>query len=157
MCSTFMTKKVYFQLKCNYIVADNKRSHKKIFSPLRKTSSTGLLLDVFFFLCTPDKSRFRSLESSNHKDHNDRINQSPPGIAKPVVSLRLSFSCRIHPRIFAMFRCCSGQVQLYCGTMSTLRGIKSHRHSFEPPYLGSHGLIQKAKLLRTSKVITSCP
>ena len=46
---TFWTKKVYFQLKCNNIVADNKRSYKKIFSPLRKTSGSRLLLDVFFF------------------------------------------------------------------------------------------------------------
>jgi hypothetical protein len=48
-CPMFKTKKVYFQLKCNKIVADNKRSYNKIFSPLRKTSGSRLSLDVFFF------------------------------------------------------------------------------------------------------------
>ncbi len=46
---TLGVKTVNFRLKCDCAVADNKRSYKKIFSPLRKTSGAVLLLDVFFF------------------------------------------------------------------------------------------------------------
>ena len=139
VCSTFRTKKVYFQLKCNYIVADNKRSYKKFFLPSGK-HRVAACCSVFSLFIKPDKSRFRSLEYSNYKEYHNRINQNQLSIVKPIVSLRLSFSCHIHQHIFAMFVCRDGSVQLYCGMMNTLRGTTSHHHSFEPPCSGSHEL-----------------